>query len=160
MGITQKRLKSLLSYSPETGEFVWLVNQGRARAGMRAGTILSGYVVIKIDGIPYKGHRLAWLFMKGKLPRGRLDHRDGECANNRWGNLRRASHSQNMANRKLNKNNSTGFKGVSGSPGKYLAYVNKNGKRSYLGTFVSPELAFAARQIEANKLHGEFARAK
>lgn len=156
-----KKVRALLTYCPLTGIFLWKVSSGRAVAGARAGCIVGGYLVIRIDRKAYKAHRLAWLYMNGRWPRGRLDHKDGDGANNRWGNIRRATHSQNMANRKVNRNNSSGLKGVCfmKANGRYAANVNKSGRRFYLGLYDTAELAHAAYQAKSNELFGEFARA-
>lgn len=157
---TARYVRSLLRYSPETGEFFWLVSRGSVKAGRKAGSVDgSGYIQIRIDKAFYKAHCLAWLYVYHKWPRGRLDHRDGDFTNNRMVNLRRASHSQNMANRKLNKNSTTGFKGVTKRGDRFLAYVNKDGQRHWLGYFPTAAEAHAAYVAAAQKLHGEFARA-
>jgi hypothetical protein len=59
--LTQKKLKRLLRYDPETGEFRWRVNRGgTARAGTPAGHVHSSeYVYIQINGKNYLAHRLA-----------------------------------------------------------------------------------------------------
>ena len=57
-GLTQARLKELLSYDPITGEFHRRVSVRRWRAGERAGCYdpTNGYVLIRVDGRLYKGH--------------------------------------------------------------------------------------------------------
>src|SRR5205823_5833776 len=69
--------------------------------------------------------------------RDRVDHIDGDGLNNRRANLRRCTHSQNMANRRKFKGASSRFKGVSWSKKclKWLAYVNCDGERHHLGLF-------------------------
>jgi hypothetical protein len=63
MKLTAARLREVLTYFPETGEFVWKVGLCRRfAAGRRAGCLLpTGYRVIGIDGSVYYSHRLAWL---------------------------------------------------------------------------------------------------
>lgn len=158
--LAHNRLLSILSYSKESGNFVWLIRSGRAHPGKIAGTLRKdGYVVIIIDKKQYKAHRLAWFYVHGAWPNGRLDHEDNCQSNNRWKNIRRATHSQNMANRKLNANSTSGFKGVHlRSSGKYRAYVNKDGCRHWLGTFDTGEAAAAVAGAKALELHGAFAR--
>lgn len=157
--LSHEHLLAVLSYSKESGNFVWLIRGGRAHPGKIAGTVHSdGYVVIIIDGKQYKAHRLAWFYVNGSWPRGRLDHKDNCQSNNRWDNIRPATHSQNMANRKLNANSTTGYKGVSARGKKFRAYVNKDGRRHYLGDFNTGAEAAAAAGAKALELHGAFAR--
>lgn len=157
--LSHEHLLSILSYYKESGNFVWLVTSGRAVRGQIAGHIRKdGYVQIIIEKRQYRAHRLAWFYVTGEWPRGRLDHEDNCGSNNRWDNLRPATHSQNMANRKLNANSSTGYKGVSQRGKKYRAYVNKDGRRHYLGLFGTGAEAAAAAGAKALELHGAFAR--
>lgn len=157
--LTQELLKSSLSYCPESGLFVWKIKYGRAHPGKIAGSVRKdGYVSIKIDGKQYKAHRLAWLYVNGVWPRARIDHRDNCQSNNRWDNIRLATHSENMFNRKLNKNNAAGYKGVVLKKGRYIAYINKHGARHWLGGFDTAAAAAEARAEKARELHGEFAR--
>jgi hypothetical protein len=88
-----------------------------------------------------------------------IDHLDRNPSNNRWDNLRRATVSQNNANRRRHKNNACGFKGVSRTQyGRWRATIFKNGRRHHLGVFSTPESAHVAYVTAARKLFGEFAR--
>lgn len=82
--------------------------------------------------------------------------------NRRHGNLRRASHSQNLANSRRRANNTTGFKGVSLTGNrhrnKYRANIAWEGKQYFLGHYPTAELAHSAVCAKAKELHGEFAR--
>lgn len=80
----------------------------------------------------------------------------GEQAENHnwWSNLRDITHQQNMCNRGKNKNNTTGYKGVSKhSSGKYQGKI----KQIYLGLFNTKEEAARTYNKAAIKLFGEFA---
>lgn len=89
-----------------------------------------------------------------------IDHRNRNGLDNRRENLRIASDSQNQANRKLNKNSKTGFKGVCFYPneGIYVARIMKDGKSNWLGRFKTVEDARDAYNNAAINLFGEFAR--
>ena len=71
--LTQARVRELLSYEPETGEFRWLPREGNApfnarSAGKLAGHEEKGYWRIRFDGRYHGAHRLAWLYVHGRLP--------------------------------------------------------------------------------------------
>lgn len=153
-----EKLKKLVHYDPETGEFTWLVDRGRAKAGTKAKRGRSPYIELRIEGKLYLGHRLAWFYMTGEWP-PRVDHEDTNKRNNCWSNLREATHQQNLCNRGRNKNNTTGYKGVYLlEPGKYKASIKENGKSKHIGIFDSPVAAHQAYSAAALRLHGEFAR--
>lgn len=161
--LTQERLKELLSYDPESGEFRWLVTiNNRAQKGSIAGCIdlHSGYRRTSISKSIYRCHRLAWLYMYGVWPQGDIDHIDGNRSNNCLVNLREATPSQNKFNTDKNCNNTTGFKGVNyrRSDGKFTAYTESFGKAIYLGSYITAELASAAYNEFAKTHHGEFYR--
>jgi HNH endonuclease/AP2 domain len=161
--ITRARLRDLLHYDSETGEFRWRKRLSRStHAGDAAGTPEgSGYRKITIEGRQYAAHQLAWLYMTGKWCSVIIDHRDGDRSNNRWANLRRATQSQNCANRSRHRNNRSGFKGVTRTDsGRWRAGIQKNGRGYNLGLFATPQEAHAAYAAAARKLFGEFARAE
>lgn len=110
--LTQTRIKELLYYNPETGEMHWkkpLVGRMRSRAGWSRG---NGHRHIFIEGNRMLEHIAIWLYMTGELPDFEIDHNDLDKTNNRWKNLRGATHAQNNANKRVQKNNSLGIKGV------------------------------------------------
>ena len=88
-----------------------------------------------------------------------IDHRDRNPLNNRRGNLRGASCSQNLHNRGVPSNNTTGVKGVSFEKrsGRYKAAVTVEGKTHFCGYHTT--LAKAERAVVAKRtaLIGEFA---
>ena len=161
--LTRARLHELLHYDSETGEFRWAKRVSKQiRVGAVAGTLeVNGYRKIPIERGQYSAHQLAWFYMTGRWRSGLIDHRDGDRANNRWDNLRRATQSQNCANKRRARNNRSGFKGVTKTPsGRWSAAIQKNGRNRYLGIFTTPQEAHAAYMAEARKLFGEFARAE
>lgn len=99
--LTHDRLLRLLHYNPESGIFTWNVDLGsRARKGDEAGTInKAGYVVIQINGCKIYAHRLAFLYMEGKLPDCQVDHINRNKLDNRWCNLRHSNNIENNRNK-------------------------------------------------------------
>jgi len=150
-----------INYDPLTGEFTWRVNaSSRARVGASAGgPDWRGYRLIHVNGKRHYGHRLAWFYVHGEWP-NRIDHINGNPSDNCIANLRLATGSQNGANMKLRKANTTGFKGVSRfKKGKWRATIKHAGRAIQIGTFASPEEAHAAYVAASRRLFGEFARA-
>jgi hypothetical protein len=63
-----------------------------------------------------------------------------------------------MRNARVRSHSGVGLKGVSPNGPGYMARITVNGKKKYLGTFATPELAHAAYAVAANRNHGDFAR--
>jgi len=157
--VTRARLRELLHYDPDTGEFRWLARVTKwIKPGDMAGTVDQGYRRITIAGRHYRAHHLAWFYMKGKWCPQVIDHRDGDPSNNRWANLRPATRWQNSANKRLYRNNACGLKGVCRERSGWRATIYKDGQRHHLGNFPTPQEAHAAYVKAARELFGEFAR--
>jgi len=171
--LTQEYLKSILHYDPLTGEWIWIINKGpTAPAGSHAGTLhkgkCSGYIEIMIDGITYKAHILAFLYMTGELPKDLVDHKNGIRSDNEWTNLREATQSQQSQNHKQESHSLTGIRGVyytgEGTtkpwfPKKkpWKISIMKEGK-SIRRRFYTKEEAINARRELMIEIFGEFAR--
>jgi len=108
--LTQEELKRVLAYNPDSGIFTWLVNRGRRKMiGLTAGSVMkNGYIRICINGKGYLGHRLAFMYMEGKMPPDMVDHKNRNRSDNRWCNLQHADIWINS----LNRSDSTLFTGV------------------------------------------------
>lgn len=164
--LTAARLRELITYDPEAGAFTWKVmRRGPAKAGGVAGYARTNrnkaYWIIRVDGPNYAAHRLAWLYVTGKMPQGQIDHIDGNSLNNRWSNLRCVTNLENSRNRRIDGRNTSGFKGAywRERERKWASNIRVEGKLLWLGYFATKEDAHAAYMAAAEKHFGEFARA-
>ena len=167
---TAEYVRSRLHYDPLTGIFIWrpkpeVTIDDRRWDAQYAGKIAggggrSGYAKITIDNVTYPAHRLAWLYMNGKWPDDEIDHENCDLRDNRWSNLRPASRPENGRNRRISRNNTSGFKGVCWDKhkSKWKALIRVNGKRKHLGNFAEVTEAAEAYAEAAHRLHGDFAR--
>lgn len=157
--LTAEFVASILELNVDTGELRW-------KSGPRKGKIAgcpaaSGHLTVRIRGSLYYAHRIVWLLTTGEWPTSGLDHKNTESADNCFGNLRPSTQVQNIANSRLSKRNTSGFKGVSWckSKKKWEAYIGiGKGRIKHLGRFDRAEDAHAAYQAAAIVRFGEFAR--
>lgn len=154
--LTVSRLRELLNYSPESGQFTWISTRGRAAAGSVAGAIHKyGYRVIQIDGKGYGAHRLAWLFIYGGFPEV-IDHINGDRSDNRIENLRNVDHQVNAENRKGARfGKKIPLMGVKKQTmgNSFWASIKVNGEVVALGGFPTAELAHEAYMAAKAKYH-------
>ena len=166
-------VREAISYKPALATFVWRkrprrhfsTNQGwrtfnNQFAGMPAGYIASdGRRTIRINNILIQASRIAWVIMTGVDPGDReIDHVDTDPSNDRWSNLRLATHRQNMNNKRRRCDNKSGFKGVWKKGGRYVSQIKAGGITYHLGTYDTPEEAHAAYCEASARLHGKFGR--
>lgn len=156
--LTQARLKELLHYDPDTGVFTWRVasRKGPNHFGQRAGTVHrgSGYRVIRVEGKLMRGARLAVLYMTGRAPTHAVDHINGVTDDDRWGNLRQATQSENMHNRVA----TPGYSGLPGvhlhkPSGLWVAGITLQSIYYHLGYFRFAEDAHRAYLVAKARLH-------
>lgn len=94
--------------------------------------IHGNYMEAKIGGKNQSMHRFIMHARKGDI----VDHINGNTLDNRKINLRITDVEGNSLNRKLNKNNTSGYRGVILLPnGKYMAQMRIRGDLVNLGTF-------------------------
>ena len=149
--LTHSRLIELLDYCPEHGHFLWRKLRNGMRRDLHAGSITGwGYVSIRIDGVAYLAHRLAWFYVHGEFPAGVIDHINQIKNDNRISNLRSVTQVENCKNRKVRSGNRTGANGVrfrdDGRKNPWNARVMHRGKNLSLGHFKTFEEAVKARQ--------------
>lgn len=129
----------------EINKYKWHVNDGYVR----------GYV----NGKVVKLHRFIMKPNKKEL----IDHINHNPLDNRRSNLRVCTHTQNMANRLVNKTSRSGLKGVCYDKSmsrrkRWAAYISHKGKIIKIGRYFTKEDAAAAHDRVALELRGNFAK--
>jgi hypothetical protein len=159
-----EKVRELFDYDPEMGILRWRNNRSCHLAGSVAGSIRNDkrYIEVRYNGKFYMAHRLVFLWMTGRYPTNVVDHINRDGLDNRWCNLREATHTQNVANQKLRITNKLGLKGVIAKERygivKYEACIRVAGKRKHLGRFNTAQEAHQAYIRAAEEAHGEFAK--
>lgn len=157
--ITQEHLKSLYHYDPDTGLFTSIKERRNWKKGRVAGTV-NEYIIIRIDEVGYRAHRLAWLYMTGEFPEAQIDHINGDKLDNRFSNLRPCNTSENSQNiLKPRADCKSGYKGVAWRQRnkKFHATIRVKGRGIHLGYFDTAEDAHKA-YLEAKYEHHPFSR--
>lgn len=137
--LTQKRLRDILHYDPQTGIFTFV--KGR-RKGKIAGAQhdARGLLKVSIDNRRHLLQRLAWLWMKGALPRWNVEHINGDRSDNRWANLRQGERDLKLEHRGPLRE-PTDIKGVWQVEDRFEAMVEIAGVTMNLGCFATAEEA-------------------
>tara|TARA_R100000951_G_C2637073_1_gene179641 strand:+ start:15 stop:533 length:519 start_codon:yes stop_codon:yes gene_type:complete len=136
------RLKELYYYS--NGRFYRTEDRGRYKKDVLVGANHDkrGYRKVSIDDKQYYEHRLVYLYHHGYLP-NEIDHMNGIKNDNRVENLRACTRTENNHNKGIQKNNTSGYKGVSfnKSIGKWEVYLWIEKAKKNLGYYSDLELA-------------------
>lgn len=141
----------------------WIKARRNINVGDPAGTLnnRTNYYDTGFAGKLYRNHRIIYFLHHGFCP-DCIDHIDVNTQNNQIDNLRAATLSQNNCNRKINKNNSSGHKGVClKTDGKYQYWhvqIWKNRKNVISKTFPFSEFQAACYFADEQRkiLHGDF----
>jgi hypothetical protein len=154
--ITQEELKARIHYNPETGVFTYIKNRKKEFVGKVAGfTDLKGYRIITLRGHRYVASILAWLYVYGRLPEGKIRYINDDKKDLRICNLGEAEHKLCQQDlRGPTKANVSGLLGVYWDNGtqKWKSSIRAGGKRIWLGRFDDKHDAYAA-YIEAKKIY-------
>lgn len=163
---SQERLLKRLGYNPDTGDLLWLERpvsdfEGMAYPAERHAKVwnskhvgkpalnamaANGYRHGVFDNVDYLQHRIIWKLAHGTDPNF-IDHLNGDRSDNRLSNLRSVTFNENMRNRKISSNNTSGFPGVYFEKRSQLWIVQLEieGRVSYVGGYVDKADAIAAR---------------
>lgn len=177
--VSVELLRSLLHYDHELGTFMWLTrswsmfNDGIIRRDVKAkrfntrfagrpATVLhsNGYLNIMVIGQGFiRAHRVAWAMANGVWPEHDVDHINGDRTDNRLCNLRLATRSENLRNKRRFPKNRSGYVGVSfcETRKKWNARIGINGVYKNLGYFETKESAAAARAKAERVYWGDYA---
>lgn len=159
--LTWLEAREQIDYNPETGILTWKVNKPRIRPGARVGgdgVHVTGYRYITICGVYIQEHIFIWFWMTGKWPSSdTIDHKNKTRDDNRWENLRQASHTQNL----LNTNRYGRTRGVQKREYKirgvvWRARIRTKQFTKYLGEFPTEQEAINAFNRGMKQFYGEF----
>lgn len=145
--LTADRLRALMHYNPETGEFSRRVHLSNRSRGISAigNKHSQGYIIICVDGKPLRAHRLAWLYVYGEWPKEQIDHINGIRNDNRIANLRDITHIENKRHRvaavKPGRLLGAGFHKATG---RWSSQITANYKKIHLGYFKTEREAHEA----------------
>jgi len=170
--LTAEYVREALDYNPATGDLVWkerpiwhfknrtaMTSWNNKYVGLSAGTPVNTsrknqanyYLSIRIDKRRYLVHRIIWLHVHGTLPDSQIDHINNCRKDNRLANLREATASQNQHNSPLQRNNTSGLKGV---------YFDKR-KKEWVGRiYLKRKIAWSARRKNLDKLVSDLVLAR
>lgn len=153
-----EELRAKFSYDHETGIITRISSTNRGSVGpVTTRTKHDGYLRVCVGRKEYVAHRLAWFLHFGVWPDREIDHINQQRDDNRLANMRLATRSQNMANR---RGNGASLKGVTlHKSGRYQAQIKVHGRNLYLGLYETELDAHAAYCLSAQEHFGEFARA-
>jgi hypothetical protein len=87
-----------------------------------------------------------------------VDHIDHNGLNNQKSNLRVCTQAENLRNRRLQSNNTSGYKGAYWHRTSWVARIKHNGKNKHLGVFSDLIDAAKAYDAAAKEYCGEFAK--
>lgn len=158
--LTKRDLMSWVTYDPDTGamrrikKIVPRTGQPIAIDKPITSRNNRGYYWVSIRKTQYLAHRLAFLYVTGKHPKGEVDHINGDRLDNRWVNLRDCDCAANSRNQGVRKDSTSGVRGVTFSilAGKWVARISDNGVRKSLGNYVSFDDAVRARRAAESRL--------
>ena len=92
-----------------------------------------------------KAHRVVFVMLHGRWPQFQIDHIDTNPLNNRFLNLREATHAENQQNRR--------HQGVRAYPNGWRAQIHTFGREIHLGCFTKKEDARSAYLAAKLKYH-------
>lgn len=150
----------MFNYNPETGSLSWKPRKFNSPFASFWNTRYAdkeittknstGYLTVSINKSRYLVHRVVWKMLNGSEP-AIVDHIDCNRTNNKADNLRVASESLSLFNRKTTA--TTLPRGVQKNGYRFMARVNYDNKSVYLGTYATPEEAHEVYCLAAETIY-------
>lgn len=164
--LTHAQLIHWLDYDPADGIFKARIARRNIKGvGVPVGWKDDrGYIRLFLNRELFLAHRLAWFWAHKKWPKEEIDHRNGVRNDNRIKNLREATPHQNGMSVGMQKNNSSGYKGVTKAKsrgvwhGRWQAQIGAHNQHFHLGFFKDPARAAKAYDKAARQQFGKFAK--
>ena len=161
------------TYDAETGDLIWkerprehfksqkgwILHKARFAGKVAGCKNRAGYLVVRVDDTLYLTHRVIWEMHHGPIPDElQIDHKNGVKPDSRIENLRLATRSDNLCNRKKDITNRVGLKGVYFWPkrNKFVARIIKQGRAKNLGYFATKGEAALVYAKASLRYHGRF----
>lgn len=148
-----------------TGGFVTIVSPSDAaqlrHAWQGTPASRSGYVTVtRVKGMGDGSRKRVILAREllGLAPGEQADHINRDPLDNRRGNLRPSTASENNCNRRRPAKAKSPYKGVRQHRRRWSAEIKLGGRSVYLGSFATAEEAASAYRAAAVRMHGQFAR--
>lgn len=151
------KLHKVFRYDFETGKLYSKVKRNKLNPGDEVGKIdKKGYLYTCIAGKSIPIARIIMIMFNDEFdPSMYVDHKDQNTLNNRIQNLRMVTIQENGKNRKLNKNNNSGYVGIYWYKklNKWRVTCKESGKKIHGGSYIKIEDAIKARDALYEK-HG------
>ena len=154
--ITVEEAKTFFKYDRNSGELF----QFDGTRFEKTGTVCGGYNRVSYKGRGYQATYIIWLIVHGYAPKGIIEHADLDKLNDRLVNLREATETQNRANTRKPRSNTSGYKGVhwNKNTNKWVARIGYRHETINLGAFTDIKEVKKAYDARAKYLFGKFAR--
>lgn len=136
-------LKNAVHYNPQTGIFTSAHNEGYCVNGAHDE---NGQLFIIVNGRKYAAERLAWFLSHGVWAKRKLEHKNGNIADNRLENLVEVRADKSKRKPKISLPEGVHY---SASDKKWIAIATQAGNHYYLGRFTTQKSA--QKIIDAHK---------
>lgn len=132
-----EQLKTAVNYDPKTGIFTSAYQDGVHVKGVHDER---GYLFITVNCRKYAAERLAWFLVTGEWSKRKINHKNGNIADNRFANLEEIR----AVERNIPKPQLSEGVHYSASDRKWVAIVYRDRQHYHLGRYTSEKLALKA----------------